>query len=121
MPRSNRPRRSAARRGSGQGSGFRGKDFGGGDPRDISERRESPLFTGNYRVESAKDGEWHVVDIPGFRAMKTYICPGCRRDITPGTPHKVAWRSDHWSGEEKSAAERRHWHVKCWSARGTLF
>nr|WP_221228037.1 hypothetical protein [Neomicrococcus lactis] len=107
VPRSNRPRRSS-----------QGKRRSV-DPRDISERRESPLFTGNYSVESGRDGEWHVVDIPAFRAMKNYICPGCHRDITPGTAHKVAWRSDHWSGEEKSAAERRHWHLKCWASHGT--
>lgn len=41
---------------------------------------------------------------------KTYLCPGCNRDITPGTGHIVA--------VPKAAPDlRRHWHRGCWNNR----
>ena len=43
-------------------------------------------------------------------ATKTYICPGCNRDIPPGLGHMVAVPPD-------DPDLRRHWHRGCWSNR----
>lgn len=112
MPRSNRPRRPnrPARPGKWSSAG-----------RQPSEEEEEGAFRGPGlaipSLQSAPDGQWHVRRISAARAGKTYICPGCHRNIDPGTEHIVAWRADHWSGDEASAAGRRHWHLKCWSGR----
>ncbi|MFC7402739.1 hypothetical protein [Citricoccus sp. GCM10030269] len=94
MPRSNRPRR---RRGPPRGTG--------------------PVWDPGYRQEDGHDGGWHVRQIPAWRAVKDYVCPGCGRTIPPGLPHLVAWRSDLIFGDDAAAADRRHWHPKCWSTR----
>jgi hypothetical protein len=49
--------------------------------------------------------EGHLV--PGFRAMKSYLCPTCVQTIPVGTGHVVAW-------PEGIVDERRHWHRHCW-------
>ncbi|MDQ0095838.1 MULTISPECIES: hypothetical protein [Micrococcaceae] len=72
---------------------------------------------GVQRLQDAPDGQWHVRRISAVGASKTYKCPGCGRFISPGTEHLVAWRADHWSGDDASAAARRHWHPKCWESR----
>jgi hypothetical protein len=69
------------------------------------------------RRESGPDGEWVVRALSGASATKTYVCPGCRQEIPPGTAHVVAWRADHLLGDEAAVAERRHWHSGCWRAR----
>lgn len=46
-----------------------------------------------------------------YEANKTYICPGCNRDIPPGLGHLVAVPAG-------AADLRRHWHNGCWQARG---
>jgi hypothetical protein len=43
-------------------------------------------------------------------AVKTYLCPGCHREIPPGTFHLVAV-----PGEDPDL--RRHWHKGCWEKR----
>lgn len=68
------------------------------------------------RAESGPDGDWTVRAIAA--SAKTYLCPGCRQEITPDTAHVVAWRSDHVLGDEAAMAERRHWHASCWRERG---
>ncbi|WP_225753734.1 hypothetical protein [Actinotalea sp. Marseille-Q4924] len=70
---------------------------------------------GGRRSESAADGEWTVQHVRG--GAKTYTCPGCRQDVTPGTPHVVAWRADALLGAEVAVEGRRHWHSSCWQAR----
>lgn len=70
-----------------------------------------------YHHESAADGDWHVRQIPAWRAVKDYTCPGCFRTIITGQAHLVAWRSDHLFGDEAAGEERRHWHPKCWENR----
>lgn len=45
-----------------------------------------------------------------YQATKTYICPGCNRDIAPGTGHMVAVPLD-------APDLRRHWHRGCWTNR----
>ena len=45
-----------------------------------------------------------------YEATKTYVCPGCNRDIRPGEGHLVAVPID-------APDLRRHWHRGCWAAR----
>jgi hypothetical protein len=70
------------------------------------------LRLGPERLESGPDGDWLVRLVPGAAATKTYRCPGCDQEITPGTPHLVSWPA-HTPG----VAERRHWHARCWERR----
>jgi hypothetical protein len=42
-----------------------------------------------------------------YEATKTYLCPGCNRDIPPGTFHLVAIPVE-------AVDLRRHWHRGCW-------
>lgn len=67
--------------------------------------------------QDAPDGQWHVRKIAPLNANKTYTCPGCHRSIGVGVAHVVAWRADHWSGDEAAANARRHWHQHCWETR----
>ncbi len=55
-------------------------------------------------------GEVEVRRVQPYEALKTYICPGCERDIPPGTGHIVAVPSD-------APDLRRHWHRACWDRR----
>jgi hypothetical protein len=57
------------------------------------------------------DDDVEVRVVHPFEATKTYVCPGCGHDITPGTGHLVAVPSE-------APDLRRHWHRPCWSARG---
>lgn len=50
--------------------------------------------------------------IQPYQATKTYLCPGCNRDIMPGTGHIVAVPPD-------AVDLRRHWHKGCWTGRAT--
>lgn len=72
---------------------------------------------GVRRVERKRDGEWNVQPQRAASAVKTYRCPGCARDIEPGTAHIVAWRADGLLGEADDLAGRRHWHSHCWRIR----
>jgi hypothetical protein len=47
-------------------------------------------------------------------AAKTYLCPGCNREIPPGLGHLVAVPP----GEPDL---RRHWHRGCWNNRYSRF
>lgn len=64
-------------------------------------------------VQSHPDGDWHVRQITGSAATKTYRCPGCEQEIPAGVAHVVAWRADRHDGDEF----RRHWHTPCWTNR----
>lgn len=95
MPRSNRPRgRHAAP---------------DDDAPDLDRIRR-----GLKRVESKRTGEWNVQPVTASGATKPYLCPGCRNEVAPGTPHLVAWRADGLMGDEADLADRRHWHDHCW-------
>ncbi len=48
--------------------------------------------------------------IQPYQATKSYLCPGCNRDIPPGTGHMVAVPND-------APDLRRHWHRACWTNR----
>jgi hypothetical protein len=72
---------------------------------------------GGTRSEQAPDGTWTVRSVTS--QDKTYLCPGCRQEIVPGTPHVVAWQSDALLGADAALELRRHWHRSCWSRRGS--
>lgn len=61
---------------------------------------------------AADDAETRFVQ--PYDATKTYICPGCNRDIPPGVGHLVAVPPD-------DPDLRRHWHRGCWRNRHTRF
>lgn len=50
---------------------------------------------------------YEVDRVPGFRADKEYLCPGCGNPIPARTGHVVAWPED-------LVDQRRHWHLHCW-------
>lgn len=51
-----------------------------------------------------------VQRVQPYQARKTYICPGCQQDISPGTGHVVVV-------PRHDPDERRHWHHGCWEHR----
>ena len=61
---------------------------------------------------AADDAETRFVQ--PYDATKTYICPGCNRDIPPGVGHLVAVPPD-------DPDLRRHWHRGCWLNRHSRF
>lgn len=72
-------------------------------------------FLADYkRTETRRDGEWTVQPVSGAQALKSYTCPGCGRQISPGVAHVVAWRADGVLGDAADLAARRHWHTGCW-------
>ena len=54
--------------------------------------------------------ELSVRRVQPYQAVKTYLCPGCLGDITPGTGHVVVVPSE-------APDLRRHWHRPCWENR----
>jgi hypothetical protein len=96
VPRSNRPRSGRPR-------------DDGDDELDLSK-----VLYGALRIESKRGGTFNVQSVSASSAAKVYTCPGCGLDITPGTPHIVAWRADGLMGAEDDLAARRHWHPHCW-------
>lgn len=95
MPRSNRPRgrRPAA---------------------EEEELDVARLVAGWRRTETRRGVSWNVQPVSAVQAVKTYVCPGCSVDITPGVAHLVVWRADGVLGDAADLAGRRHWHVQCW-------
>ncbi len=93
MPRSNRHRRD------------------GGDARDDAFKRLLTWWKGS---ESPRGVVWTVQPVSAAQAQKPYVCPGCGREIVPGTAHLVVWRADGILGDAADLAARRHWHTACW-------
>jgi len=62
-------------------------------------------------VDYTATAECEVRRVQPYEARKTYVCPGCHRDIPPGTGHVVAVPVE-------APDLRRHWHHGCWAARG---
>jgi len=83
----------------------------------VSMSYSRTVFDTNYTHEESFDGGWHVRQIPAWRAVKDYTCPGCFRTIPQGQPHVVTWRSDWLMGDEDAGQLRRHWHKACWHNR----
>jgi hypothetical protein len=96
MPRSNRPRTRGA------------KD-------DDDDFDLSRVLIGRSKTERKRSGLWNVQPIAAASSTKTYVCPACSLDITPGTAHVVTWRADGLMGEADDLAARRHWHSHCWN------
>jgi hypothetical protein len=66
------------------------------------------------RTETRRGIEWTVQPIAAPQALKAYVCPGCARQVEPGTAHLVVWRADGVLGDAADLAARRHWHTHCW-------
>jgi hypothetical protein len=78
-------------------------------------QRSLPPLPVPRRVEVGPDGYgYEVKPIAAARATKTYRCPGCDHEISPGTAHVVVWPADL---RETAVDERRHWHTPCWTNR----
>jgi hypothetical protein len=95
MPRSNRPR------------GRRRRDDAPG--RDVER-----LTLGWRRTEVRRGVAWTVQPISAANAQKSYVCPGCGREIPPGVEHVAVWRADGVLGDAADLEGRRHWHTHCW-------
>jgi hypothetical protein len=54
--------------------------------------------------------EVEVRFVQPYQAVKAYLCPGCNREIPPGTYHLVAVPLE-------APDLRRHWHRGCWENR----
>lgn len=67
--------------------------------------------------EPGPGGEDYLVAVPR-PTDKTYICPGCSREIKGDVAHVVAWPADGLFGAEVAAESRRHWHRGCWENLG---
>ena len=52
--------------------------------------------------------------IQPYQAVRTYLCPGCNREIPPGLGHMVVVPPD-------APDLRRHWHRGCWINRATRY
>jgi hypothetical protein len=61
-------------------------------------------------IWSFDDDEVDVRRIQPYEAVKSYVCPGCHRDIPPGMGHIVAV-------PREAPDLRRHWHKGCWAKR----
>lgn len=72
------------------------------------------LLTGWKRTETRRGITYTVQPVAAAKAQKTYTCPGCGRDVVPGTAHVVVWRADGVLGDAADLAARRHWHSTCW-------
>lgn len=81
------------------------------DPDDDSFDR---LLTGWKRTEVRRGMTWTVQPVGASQSQKSYTCPGCGRQVAPGTAHLVAWRADGVMGDAADLAARRHWHTSCW-------
>ncbi len=72
-------------------------------------------FGGKRPFGGAPDPESvEVRHVQPYEATKTYRCPGCDHEIQAGVAHVVVWPAD----ELGTIADRRHWHLGCWQARG---
>ena len=66
------------------------------------------LLAGWKRTEMRRGVEWTVQPVSAVQAQKSYICPGCGRQIDVGVAHLVAWRADGVLGDAADLAARRH-------------
>ena len=67
---------------------------------------------GGERREEFGGETYAVRTVTGSAAGKAYRCPGCDHEIAAGVAHVVVWPADNLQ-----AADRRHWHTPCWTAR----
>ncbi|WP_296192743.1 hypothetical protein [uncultured Microbacterium sp.] len=83
-------------------------------PEGADDDRFDRMLAGWKRTESRRGREYTVQPVGAAQAVKTYRCPGCGRDVSPGVAHVVVWRADGVLGDAASLADRRHWHTACW-------
>ncbi len=62
------------------------------------------------RPDPSDTGDAEVRFVQPYQATKSYLCPGCNRDIPPGMGHMVVVPPD-------DPDLRRHWHRGCWTNR----
>ena len=72
------------------------------------------LLSGWKRSETRRGVQWTVQPVSAAAAAKSYVCPGCGRDVVPGSAHLVVWRADGVLGDAADLDGRRHWHTACW-------
>jgi len=58
-------------------------------------------------IDDTTLGPLHVRRVQPYEARTRYLCPGCGRDIAPGTGHYVVVPT-------ACPDLRRHWHRGCW-------
>ena len=67
-------------------------------------------MTGEDTIDEGT-GSWlddvEVRFLQPYQATKAYLCPGCNRDMPPGTGHLVVV-------PREAPDLRRHWHRACW-------
>lgn len=68
------------------------------------------MMTSRHGIWDGLYGTVEVRRIQPYQAIKTYICPGCNREILSGCGHYVAVPKD-------APDLRRHWHYACWDRR----
>ena len=66
------------------------------------------------RDEVRRGRTYHVQPSGPGSAEKSYVCPGCGREIEQGVAHLVIWRADGVLGDAADLGARRHWHTPCW-------
>ena len=71
-------------------------------------RRKGPGVPRPPDPSDTEDAEVRFVQ--PYQATKTYVCPGCNRDIPEGLGHMVVVPPD-------APDLRRHWHRGCWTNR----
>lgn len=101
-------KRKGARSSRASGRGTRGAQSRGG----LSGGRPLNL-TGFPVSEPGPGGAMYKVQRVG-PSQNVYVCPGCLRDVGPGTSHVVAWPEEGSFGTEVGVTARRHWHSECW-------
>ena len=96
---------------AGSGSRRRPRPKAGSGPR---AGRRGANRTGRQRPDASDTPDADVRFIQPYQAVRTYLCPGCNRDIPPGLGHMVVVPPD-------APDLRRHWHRGCWINRGTRY
>jgi hypothetical protein len=88
------------------------KTSGIGGSRGKRKRKGRPRASGKARrvPDPSDTPDSEVRFIQPYEATKTYLCPGCNRDILPGNGHLVVVPPD-------APDLRRHWHRGCWTNR----
>lgn len=81
-------------------------------------RPPRPLSQGGFaQLVTKTDGAWMVQTMTGGSTTRTYLCPGCDRQIAIGAAQVVAWPREASIGSTSAVDERRHWHTSCWQRR----
>lgn len=66
----------------------------------------------DYSTDPETGALAEVRPVQPYRALKSYLCPGCNQDIRPRTGHVVVVPL-------ADPAARRHWHRPCFERSAT--